>query len=151
MTYSFLIILMLFSFQAFSCPDISGNYKSCKSDNFLFSTSELHINQSLENGIFIFTFNELDEDTGAFNKSVLIADGKKHIVKEPQGPGQPAEYTITAITCSGPQVIVNAQLLTNNNLVADIVMKYTKSGNVLNQVISGEIYGDSFDTTAICK
>lgn len=142
--------LLLISFSALACPDLSGSYPLCRSTTGGTAGSrDMVISQKMENGITTYILSYLEEDSQERVSEVIIADGevRTHTGESESGPLQAS----TKASCQGEKLIYHSNLSVQDGEIAAINGTVVKSGQSLIQEMNGHIFGSPVSDQIICE
>lgn len=142
-----LLIASLFSFSAFACPNLAGNYKACRSVEGTsdISYEQFSVVQRMDGKVHIFHISSVDE-LGERSIDTYKADGKVYSQEiNNEEDGTYTEYT-TKATCSGNELKIESAVFSEKMTVV-----LSKEGKKLVQKMNGTILGMNVDAKVVCE
>lgn len=144
-------IALLSSFSAFACPNLAGNYTSCRSTTGEASgSSDVVITQTVRNGATVYTMTSTDDETQERNTEEMIADGvdRTHVENDPNM----GEVRMSVrFTCAGQTLTGKQTVTVQGQAIADMNQTINKVGQTLQIGVYGMIFGADFSDTLICE
>ncbi len=143
----------IFSLGLYACPDLTAVYASCASTSGDTSNTSVDVivQQTIENGMDIYTINSKDAQTGEEETAIMIADGKTRIMEE-----KDPETGITSVqketyTCKGNLLVGNITLQIGNQQILNITMSSKKVGSEMKTETKGTLMGVEINDLVICR
>lgn len=145
-------LVALVSLPVFACPNLAGNYKTCRSSNPQNSTvTEANIEQKIVNKVHQFTFTSQEVSSEEARTDKYSADGKTHTVSETDQDTGITVRTSTNASCSGNALIIRMNATIEGEAFANITIQNTKVGNQMVQVYTGTTMGEAVNETITCE
>ena len=148
---TFTLVLSLFSYSALACPNLSGLYPTCRSNNGNVDIDyDVQVTQDVVNGATEFTVSSTDAETNQRSTYATRADGitRTESVEIPEF-GVTVEVSATASCTSDTLLVATATNLQGNPMGATS-SKIWKVGNELHQETTGEMMGQPINELVIC-
>ena len=141
-----LLASLLISHSAFSCPDLSGQWKSCRSatdPNWVIDTASLTNIKSSPLEINIVTGEPSSDE-------VFIVDGVERKTSSPSPYGEAVKSYVAE--CDGDSIVIDTRVSFGGHPFAAIRTVMTKEGERLIQEMSGVIGANkNFRDKMICE
>lgn len=141
-----LLASFIISSQVSACPDISGQWKSCKSEtdpNWVIEAATIKTVKSSPLEINIVTEKP-------YSNEVFILDGVERKRSSPSPYGE--AVTSSVAECSGESIVIDTRVSFGGRAFAAIRTVMTMEGNRLIQDMSGTIGGNTqFQDKLICE
>lgn len=142
--------LLLASFSAMACPNLTGNYNKCVSlhDGSTVST-DLVMSQSVEGGVTTFSSEETEPEYGNRESTKFIADGAERVESDDMD-GTTLTTTIIAV-CEGDALVINNRLFMDGMPLGNRSTTLSKDGDKLVSVLSQTVMGNEASVTVVCE
>jgi hypothetical protein len=148
----FLIALIGIPVTVFACPQLSGKYSGCISQNGSQSgTSSFIISQRLSSGSTIYSIGTFDTETNSEVTETVTANGSVVTRRETDSEtGMVIESSFQA-TCKDNQLEIKSKALASGQIIADYSMVFQKDGPSLKVGYSGVVFEEPIDDLVTCK
>ncbi len=134
-----------------ACPNLAGTYATCRSTTgSIGGSTELVVTQNTTNGVTVYTFSSIDDETHERDADEMIADGKTRS-ETAQDPNYGELKASITYKCTGSSLVGNENLLMEGETFMDINHETTKSGNTLTRKYTGVVIGYPIEDTLICE
>ncbi len=144
-----LVLASLFvSASAIACPDLSGSYPVCRSNNDSNPDQNMVMTQEVVNGVTVYTSTSTDSETGETMTDTLTADGREVETTSPDGMPITLKYTAT---CSGDALVLDLAASIGEDSIGTVKSSVTKEGNALVTRTTGNILGQDVTDETICE
>lgn len=141
--------LLVFSFNAFSCPNLVGKYATCISQTGQMDPPKgLEISQSEARGVSTYLVSETDA-SGERTTETYKADGRTYTQTTNEGGAVLTQLTSTV--CMNDQVVIIQKIFSGNQEIASLQSTVSKNGNELVQTISGNVMETNVEDTFSCQ
>ncbi len=145
------LLLSIFSFSALACPNLSGIYPTCRSNNGNVDIDyDVQISQLEVNGATEYTVSSTDAETNERSTYATRADGvtRTESVEIPEF-GVVVEIAANA-SCLSETLTVTTATSLQGNPMGSTLSKIWKVGNELHQETTGEMMGQPINELVIC-
>ena len=144
------LALFFVSFSSLACPNLTGNYARCVSQNGQISgSSDVVVTQAVINGATAYTMVSTDDDTGERSTDTIVADGKP-VVDVEESDGMSITST-TVTTCQGDTLVADTDVSVEGQSIGQISMTVVRQGNTMVNTMNGMIMGMEINDTTICQ
>lgn len=149
---SFIMISFLFSFSAWSCPTLVGDYKVCRLISTTQSTppTSIKIEQKIVNKFHNFILTITDEE-GEQRIENYVADGKTKVMTNTDSDTGVVVKTRTTASCKDQNLIVKMDATIDEEPLANISITMSKNGGQMTQIFQGESMGEAVNDTVVCN
>jgi hypothetical protein len=149
----FLLLSVLFiSTYTYACPNLAGNYASCRSLSGDDAGSyDVVVTQKIENGATIYTISQVDAETHEREEDSFIADGQVRVTEEVDPDLGFSVKQTTVFGCVDNKVIGQVAVEIFEENAALINLEISKDNDELVIKSVGQVFGEEFEDTEFCK
>ncbi len=144
---SLIVTALLVSFNAFSCPDLSGSFLQCRSLNGVLSNQrEAVYSQAEVDGVTSYIFESVDEETSRKKTQKVRADGKAISQMDRKGVTE-----TTRTYCEG-NALIQEIVFSKSGLILGTGQKVmARVGNTVLTTIVGKLGGELINDQLACE
>jgi hypothetical protein len=144
------LMVIVFSFNSFACPDFQGKYINCRSGDKRIKR-EYILDQHQEGDYEVYDIESIDSETGENRKDQLKTDNKNASRKETL-PKLAVTVRIDLKTrCEGNTVISIGDAFFLDSKVGIFTSKIFREGNLLRSTLDGLYLGKEAHKNIICE
>lgn len=148
----FFVLITLLSTITSSCPNLTGKYANCISQNGDSSNSRNAIfSQNIENGITTFKVVAQDSESGESNTTVMISDGKVRTTTETDPTSGLSVTEKDSYVCKGNELLGTLEMFVGTDQVMSLKIKALKKGNSVTIETKGSAIDQTIDDLVICQ
>jgi hypothetical protein len=146
------IVLSLTSLSAFACPELKGNYNTCRTSNGEIELDyDVVVTQSIVNRATVYSVTSTDSETHERSTLNIIADGVSR-TEQVEVPELGVELSVsTQARCSGRNLIVKTITMFAGTELGSTTSKVSKVSGKLHQETTGEFMGETINELVICE
>lgn len=144
------LALFFVSFSSFACPNLTGNYARCVSQNgTMVGSSDLIISQAMVNGAMTYTMTSTDDESGERSTETVAADGKPVVdIEESEGM---RIISTSVVSCQGDVLSINTDLSVEGQSVGQVATTVVRQGNAMVTQMDGMIMGMEINDSQVCQ
>lgn len=149
---SWTLLALFISVPVFACPQLAGNYKTCRvlgAASNAPSTAIL-VRQKLIDQLHQFDLS-VTEAEGDVRTEIYLADGKTKTSTNTDEDTGVTIQTRTTSSCTAKELLVSMEARMDSQEFAKISIRMSKSGKQLVQVFKGTSMGEPINDTVICE
>lgn len=145
------LLTLAVSFQALACPNLRGNFKSCKTSNAEGSSfNEIIVDQKIVNRYFQYSFTTKEPGSSESRTEKYSADGVTRTNTETDPDTGIRVKTSTTTRCTDGILSTRMIALMDAEEFANLTVQTSIADSQLTQVFSGTSLGQPVNETIIC-
>lgn len=134
--------LLVLSFSSLACPDLTGRYTSCTTQNDIITTPEYMI---INNDLNTKTYTIVDKYEG---DEVEVA---VYTVGVPKTENEDGGVTTSLVTCQGNKLVINTTMNADGMSMTVNGSMEKVNGKLVTKMAASMSDGSSFEDTMICE
>lgn len=146
-----MLLILVVSLPALSCPSLRGNFKNCRTSNTEgTSFTEITIEQKIVNRYYQYSFITRELNSSETRTEKYSADGKTKTTTETDPDTGMRVKTSTTTRCNGESLSTEMIAQVDSEEFANLTIQTSFSGTGLTQVFSGASLGQPVNETIFC-
>jgi hypothetical protein len=142
---------VLFSFSSMACPNLAGEYLSCRS---LTGSTEAPVNmkitQKLDGGVTIYDVTSTDSETNDSSTESYRADGKMYSSTTVDPDFGTMVQSMTT-TCKKDSVSIVGKITMSGQVAVTFTLEQKKINGQLISTMKGQMMGEDLADTIVCE
>lgn len=143
---------MMFSFTALACPQLKGNYATCRSTTgMLAGSSDMLVTQALQQGVTVYGITYTDDETRLRESFSYRADGRTYTESKVDPESGWVMQSIISSRCAGNTLKIKITDKLNGQIFAESSNDITRQGDRLIQKFKASLMGETLNDEVICQ